>query len=1228
MIAATKSPYFVKPDDASSLHCPADQTTLTIDEYAQHMERYFTTGSTFVFLAGNHTLHYNIYLDSVSKITFRGNSTAHIVWTERNAFYCNDITNLTIEGLSFQENSTVDNEGSALVVFNSREVLITSSIFHDNGDSAIFCLNTTLVIYNCRFEKNSGDYGGALYLGGSNVILTDTKFTNNKASSVGGAIYAHNGTIMTLNSSEFAHNYGQSAGGAVSIDQSTLILLGCNFFDDNYASKFGVSSLGGALDVNWSDFFIYGSAYFFNNRAVTAGAIWLVSSNAIISGREIVFKGNVAYFHYGGAILFKSTSVIINTSSIHFINNSAGLAGGAVNIQELTKFQYVNISGNFRENSAAKLFGGAIFMENVHKATLKNIIVSNNSNSAVCCYKSTIHFEETTYFERNTGKLGGAVYFSYSSVFFSGVSTFKGNTAYTGGALFALRTNIRFKGEVKFLSNTAENGGAMHFKTSSSMTLEPETNLTTMYNHAFEYGGGIYHEDIVTPSQCQYNGIGNEYLELPTCFIQLDLVIVISLQPLTNIKLSSHFDTADKDGNFLFGGLLDRCQLVERDSRIDEYLYNEKIHPYNILKSRGVINITQHNDLTEAVTSEPYGLCFCMNDSVIDCTGQWSIDVYRGERFTVSLIAITQGGSTSTLITAVTSRTSSVKLGQSTQHLMINQSCSTLTYNLYSTESHEELILYPNGPCRDTGIAVARVNITILPCPDAFTQTGEQCVCEERLQAYDANCTIDENVYVTLKAGSKFWIGVLYSINRTYQGLILYESCPTEYCQSETLDLTLDNLNIQCNSNREGILCGGCIKNYSLLFGSSLCKECSNTYLVLLLPFLLAGVFLVAFLSILRLTVATGMINSVILYCNIVQANRMIFYPEKSAHHFLTVFIAWTNLDLGFETCFYDGMTAYAQTWLQFAFPAYVWIIISIIIITSRYSVRVSKLIGHNPIAVLATLFLMSYTKILKIIIEVYSTAQLEYPDNKTVTVWLKDGNMPYLQSWHLLLTVVTSLILVFLFLPYTLLLLLGYKLYRFSGRKHMRWLYRLKPLLDSYYAPYKTHTRYWTGFLLLVRCALYIVFSYYSLGATSKSLLAIIITFTAIIVIAWLSVRIYKRTHNNIIEASIYLNLIVLSAVTSAELESPALVHSLVGTVFITMMAIIAYHFHILYISKSTIWKKIETKVSSVIESVRWSTDTSPVLPLAKSSSDDPHKIVSKTVIDLREPLLESSQN
>ena len=85
-------------------------------------------------------------------------------------------------------------------------------------------------------------------------------------------------------------------------------------------------------------------------------------------------------------------------------------------------------------------------------------------------------------------------------------------------------------------------------------------------------------------------------------------------------------------------------------------------------------------------------------------------------------------------------------------------------------------------------------------------------------------------------------------------------------------------------------------------------------------------------------------------------------------------------------------MDAYSQIWLQFAFPIYVWILISLIILCSRYSITVTKLIGSNPIAVLATLLLMSYNKILNIIIEVYSSVNLDYPNDEKVTVWLKDG--------------------------------------------------------------------------------------------------------------------------------------------------------------------------------------------------------------------------------------------
>ena len=155
---------------------------------------------------------------------------------------------------------------------------------------------------------------------------------------------------------------------------------------------------------------------------------------------------------------------------------------------------------------------------------------------------------------------------------------------------------------------------------------------------------------------------------------------------------------------------------------------------------------------------------------------------------------------------------------------------------------------------------------------------------------YNAKCIIDEEVYIVRKHGSRFWMSAL-SVDETYQGLILYKSYPIEYCKTQTVNITLDNPDIQCEQNRRGVLCGACTANHSLLFGSSKCQVCSNIYLTLLLPFAAAGVVLVVFYTVLRLTVATGAVNSFIVYANIVQVNRNLFLPSNS------VLIAWLNLN-------------------------------------------------------------------------------------------------------------------------------------------------------------------------------------------------------------------------------------------------------------------------------------------------------------------------------------------
>ena len=174
---------------------------------------------------------------------------------------------------------------------------------------------------------------------------------------------------------------------------------------------------------------------------------------------------------------------------------------------------------------------------------------------------------------------------------------------------------------------------------------------------------------------------------------------------------------------------------------------------------------------------------------------------------------------------------------------------------------------------------------------------------------------------------------------------------------------------MQCAQYRSCLLYGACKKGYSLVLGTSRCRICTNDYnLSLLIPFAVMGVALVFLILVCKLTVATGTLSGLVFYANIVGPNGDIFLPVKSTDVSL-VFIAWLNLDFGIETCFYDGMDAYSKTWLQFVFPVYILVLVGLMILVSHFSRRFARLLGNNPVSVLATLILLSYTKILRTLI-------------------------------------------------------------------------------------------------------------------------------------------------------------------------------------------------------------------------------------------------------------------
>ena len=168
---------------------------------------------------------------------------------------------------------------------------------------------------------------------------------------------------------------------------------------------------------------------------------------------------------------------------------------------------------------------------------------------------------------------------------------------------------------------------------------------------------------------------------------------------------------------------------------------------------------------------------------------------------------------------------------------------------------------------------------------------------------------------------------------------------------------------MQRQFNRSGVLCGHYQQGLSAAFGSSRCKQCSNVYLLIIIPLGIAGIVLVIILFVLNLTVTNGTVNTFIFYVNIVNTNYSVLLPN--CYSPICAMLSIFNLDLGIETCFYNNMTGYAKMWLQLAFPFYLILMALTLIIGSRYSIKLQRFTARRSLPVLATLFLLSYTKIL-----------------------------------------------------------------------------------------------------------------------------------------------------------------------------------------------------------------------------------------------------------------------
>ena len=1202
--------YFVTPN--TSTECPGDPC-YNLTTYSQNPVKYFQSYSTFIFLPGVH------YLDSDSPVVFQDLVNLQLKASDDCSLTPRAISTLvhrygfdpyaSDENIFFYESSVqiVCNSPSGLAFVNVSNLSLRNLTILNCGSTFNLSLEQNCSVYmqdvtNLIMDGVSIQNGTGYGLMGVNV-LGDSAVT-------GSSFVGNNQFIKNTIQRTSKDGYQCEGKGTYYVNNISLPLFGGNAYFmyrnqrplTSVTNRLSFSSCLFTLGVDGSLFYRDGpggtgltirmgqynynlsanisDSSFYRNQANYGANLYLIlfgltsdvvitnvhSSKGIGYGSGItVFGGNELQFDKSPIFIVSNSTFECNTdfggvpvifgtdaSIIRTTFNSSGLAV----ISNINEFEQCNFI-----NSPVQTYEGFTFYTNCNfwnsKSYYTDSSVSFYSGCDLVYSPSTVNYGISSYSNCVLNYSSIDALFSVISV--SGSFSCSHNSRQqNGGCILLYTSTIVFNpgANVTFRNNTAINGGAIYMSGASFLNYTSPLNTTVSFVHntAYIFGGAIYVDE------AYYSNDGS-YLY---CFYQFSPTAnpgptffpppPVEYSQLTAVAYVEG-NVAGDAGSVLYGGVAYCLQYQSNlPTRVSDYIKaGPQVDPTTLISS-DPLYVCQCNDSTNA----PAISC---SDTVIQKY------VYPGETVKLQLASADKSNSITPGLVLIYENTTVAGI-VFISVVRTSAGCDSYTIDIPVTYTDRSPISFDRYFATERSIGTSfqnafQLSVQLVPCPVGFGVENEQspsCVCEPLLVSYGTSCNISDQ---TLLKYGNMWIG--YVTNDT-TALGIIDKCPYDYCQNESR-VPVADFDYQCAYNRQKVLCGQCRSGLSMTFGTSQCAKCSHYYLLLVIPFALMGVVLVATLFLLNLTVSNGTLSGLIFYANVVRINATIFFPATESNgfsKFLSVFIAWLNLDFGIETCFYDGMDSYAKTWLQFAFPVYIFVLIGAITVAGRYSSKISSLCRYNAVPVLATLILLSYSKILRTTIAIFSFGAIDAGNVTVPRVWLYDGNLRFLEFKHAILFAFGILVTTVLIIPYTIILLLIPCLQNKSHWRVLRWVNKLKPLLDSYAGPFKDRYRFWSGVLIGVRLPLYLLFALsYS---TNVQLLGIVI---AVFLYSFFlcSLAVYKRWSHFVLEGYFLVNLM---AITVTKLFDPnsnnplvvsAIVQIGVGCALVGFIAIVVAH-------------------------------------------------------------------
>ena len=235
----------------------------------------------------------------------------------------------------------------------------------------------------------------------------------------------------------------------------------------------------------------------------------------------------------------------------------------------------------------------------------------------------------------------------------------------------------------------------------------------------------------------------------------------------------------------------------------------------------------------------------------------------------------------------------------------------------------------------------------------------------------------------------------------------------------------------------------------------------------------------------------------------------------------------------------------------QLVFPVLLTIIAFSIIIASHYSLRILRWTYKRSLPVLATLFLLSYTSVLRTVLTVlfsYSTIA-HVPSGHQELVWSVDASVP-LFGLKFTILFITCLVLFLVLLFFNTILLFTRCLAQFKLINYF------KPILDAFQGSYKDRYYYWVAVHIILRS---LFFALYAFQLKLRLVIATVILVPFTSIFGYICPN--KNKLINFQELLLLINLTILHAVSYYS-GNGIVINIMIALAFIQLCIIVIYHF------------------------------------------------------------------